>query len=64
MPANVDQMFSVREVPWHREGTVLDDYPQTWDEARILAGLDWEPISEPVFALVGYDAETLSLIHI
>jgi phage/plasmid-like protein (TIGR03299 family) len=63
MPANVDQMFSVREVPWHREGTVLDDYPQTWDEARILAGLDWEPISEPVFALVGYDAETNQPIY-
>jgi len=63
MPANVDQMFSVREVPWHREGHVLDDYPQTWEEARILAGLDWEPVSEPVFALVGIDPETGNPIY-
>jgi phage/plasmid-like protein (TIGR03299 family) len=57
MPANVDQMFSVRQTPWHREGEVLDDYPQTWDEARIAAGLDWEPISAPVFALDGITPE-------
>ena len=53
MPANVEEMFSVREMPWHREGTVTEDYPQTWDAARVLAGLDWEAESQPVFALVG-----------
>jgi phage/plasmid-like protein (TIGR03299 family) len=63
MPANVDQMFSVREMPWHREGVVLDDYPQSWDEARILAGLDWEPISAPVFTLSGIDAGTGNPIY-
>jgi phage/plasmid-like protein (TIGR03299 family) len=42
-------MFSVREMPWHREGTVLDDYPQTWDEARKYAGLEWDPVEGPVF---------------
>ena len=34
MPANVESMFSVRQMPWHREGTVLADYPGDWDEAR------------------------------
>ena len=43
MPANIESMFSVRQMPWHREGDVLDDYPGTWAEARVLAGLDWEP---------------------
>jgi phage/plasmid-like protein (TIGR03299 family) len=48
MPAEVDQMFSVREMPWHRQGAVLDDYPQTFAEARVLAGLDWDPVAYPV----------------
>lgn len=48
MPAEVDQMFSVREMPWHRQGEVLDDYPQTFEEARRLAGLDWDPVPYPV----------------
>ncbi len=51
MSANVDSMFSVREVPWHREGLVLGDYPGSWDEARVLAGLDWEPVEEPVYRI-------------
>ena len=50
MPANVDSMFSVREMPWHRQGTILKDYPGSWDEARILAGLDWDPVTSPVYA--------------
>jgi phage/plasmid-like protein (TIGR03299 family) len=53
MVANVDSMFSVRQVPWHREGLVLAEYPGSWDEARILAGLDWEPEEEPVYRLKG-----------
>lgn len=48
MSAQVDQMFSVREMPWHRQGEVLDDYPQTFEEARTLAGLDWDPVAYPV----------------
>jgi phage/plasmid-like protein (TIGR03299 family) len=53
MPANVESMFSVREVPWHREGTILADYPGSWEEARIPAGLTWDPITAPVYALTG-----------
>src|SRR5262249_26036475 len=43
MPANVESMFSVRQMPWHQEGILLGDYPGTWAEARVLAGLDWDP---------------------
>ncbi|MEV0534730.1 DUF932 domain-containing protein [Kitasatospora sp. NPDC050463] len=55
MPANVESMFSVREMPWHREGLVLDQHPRTWAEARQLAGLTWDPITESVYELVGVD---------
>jgi len=57
MPANVESMFSVRQMPWHREGTILSDYPGNWDQARILAGLDWDPIATEVYALTDFDAD-------
>ena len=53
MPANVDNMFSVREMPWHRKGEVLPDYPGSWKDARVLAGLAWDPVTEPVYSLSG-----------
>jgi phage/plasmid-like protein (TIGR03299 family) len=37
-----DQMFSVREVPWHGLGVVIDDYPKSIDEALDKAGLGWK----------------------
>jgi phage/plasmid-like protein (TIGR03299 family) len=49
MPANVESMFSVRKMPWHQEGIVLGDYPGTWAEARVLAGLDWDPVPADVY---------------
>lgn len=57
MPANVESMFSVREMPWHREGNVLADYPGSWAKAREQAGLLWDPIAEPVYQLDGVDAQ-------
>jgi phage/plasmid-like protein (TIGR03299 family) len=53
MSANVESMFSVREMPWHREGLVLDQHPKTWAEARQCAGLIWDPVTEPVYQLDG-----------
>lgn len=50
-------MFSVREMPWHRKGHVIQDYPQNFSEARILAGLDWDPVACPVPADVTMTAE-------
>lgn len=45
-----DNMFSVREMPWHRLGVVLEDYP-TRAEAQKIAH-NWEPISTPIFRKV------------
>ena len=53
MSANVESMFSVRQMPWHREGTILSDYPGDWAEARRLAGLDWDPVTTEVYAVNG-----------
>lgn len=50
MPADFDSGFFVRQPAWHGLGTVVDTPPETWEEARILAGLDWDPIKQPVFA--------------
>ena len=49
MSANIESMFSVRQMPWHREGTITQDYPGSWAEARHLAGLDWEPVPAEVY---------------
>lgn len=68
MAHKVEKMFSVhaegknaplRELPWHygetgQDGrtTILEKAPETWAEARPLAGLDWDPIEEPLFRRV------------
>ena len=57
MPANIESMFSVRQMPWHREGTILADYPDTWTQARTLAGLDWDPVTAPVYAVIGINPD-------
>jgi len=57
MPANIGSMFSVRQMPWHREGTILADYPDTWTQARTLAGLDWDPVTAPVYAVTGINPD-------
>lgn len=52
MPANVDQMFSVNQMVWwqgtaedHGQASILGDHP-AWEDARKLAGLDWDPEEE------------------
>jgi len=42
------QMFSVRQVPWHKLGKILDN-PPTSEEAIKEAGLDWEVELKPIF---------------
>ncbi len=37
-----DNMYSVRELPWHGLGAVLDEYPASIDEALDKAGLGWK----------------------
>ena len=41
MAANVETMFSTREIPWHGQGIILADYP-TYEAAIKAAGLKWE----------------------
>jgi phage/plasmid-like protein (TIGR03299 family) len=53
MAAYFECGFSVRKPMWHGEGTVLEDYPESWDEARRFAGLLWEPTQVPVFTKAG-----------
>ena len=57
MSANVESMFSVRQMPWHQEGTVLADYPGDWAQARTLAGLDWDPVTTEVYAITGINPD-------
>ena len=62
MSALVETMFSVREVPWHGLGTIVDEAP-TSKEALELAGLNWEIKGQPVFdqngiQIPGYVANT------
>lgn len=52
MAANVETMFSVRETPWHRLGTIIADAP-TSDKAIKIAGLDWNVIQKPVYTTTG-----------
>lgn len=47
MAALVETMFSVREMPWHGLGKIIQEAP-TSDSALRLAGLDWNVIQEPV----------------
>jgi phage/plasmid-like protein (TIGR03299 family) len=43
-----DTMMSVRRVPWHRLGVVLDQRPRTLNDALEAAGLTWTVAKEPV----------------
>lgn len=47
MPAHVESMFYVREVPWHGLGTKVMEAP-TSKAALTLAGLDWKVIQRPI----------------
>jgi phage/plasmid-like protein (TIGR03299 family) len=46
-----DQMFSVRAMPWHGLGVVLDEYPRSIDEALQSAGLGWKVIHGDVLVV-------------
>ena len=48
MAANVENMFYVRETPWHGLGIRVEEAP-TSEEALRLAGLDWTVRQTPVY---------------
>ena len=60
----VETCMSVREMPWHGLGTIVQEAPTSQDAIEI-AGLNWEVISNPIFDNVGreikgYKANTRS----
>jgi phage/plasmid-like protein (TIGR03299 family) len=64
MSANVETMFSVREKPWHRLGTIVEA-ALTSDDALSMAGLNWSIDSKPVYdergnVIPGFKANTRS----
>ena len=48
MPALVENMFYVRETPWHGQGIRVEEAPSSTDAIR-LAGLDWKVIPQKVY---------------
>ena len=54
MAHQVEKMFSVREVPWHGLGSIVNEAP-TAQEAIKLAGLDWKVNSNQPY----YNVENL-----
>lgn len=62
MSALVETMYSVREVPWHGLGTVIENAPNSHDAIE-LAGLNWQVNGNPIFdangnEIKGYKANT------
>ena len=52
MSANVESMFSVREVPWHGMGIIVDNALDSKEAIRV-AGLDWDVVQQPAAYKVG-----------
>lgn len=48
MAAEVENMFYVRETPWHGLGTRVMEAPDS-GQALEMAGLNWEVLQEPVY---------------
>ena len=47
MPANVENMFSAREIPWHKIGEITEGALSS-QEAIVKAGLDWTVSTRPI----------------
>lgn len=58
MAHEIESMFSVREIPWHGLGVILDK-PPTVEEAIVQAGLDWQVRLQPLH--MKYDGEDLDV---
>ena len=62
MPAVVESMFSVKQVPWHGLGAVIQDAP-TISEGIKLAGLDWEVELRNASTLDGIPLQTRAVVR-
>lgn len=49
MPANVESMFYVGDMPWHKQGTPLEEPPDTMTAIK-CAGLDWKVDKVNIYA--------------
>jgi phage/plasmid-like protein (TIGR03299 family) len=55
MSALFESGFCVRQPAWHGLATVVDEYPGSWEAARQLAGLAWDPVCEPIYVRTSAD---------
>ena len=62
MAHEVENMFSVKEVPWHELGKIIAAAP-TIAEGIELAGLNWKVDLEPMFLADGRKAQTRAVIR-
>lgn len=44
----IENMFSVKETPWHKLGVIVQDAPNA-EEAIKIAGLSWNVIEQPLY---------------
>ena len=64
MPANVENMFSAREIPWHKIGEVTEGALSS-QEAIVKAGLDWTVSTRPIATFQeGNNTDVSSLIDV
>jgi phage/plasmid-like protein (TIGR03299 family) len=49
----LDSMMRVRRVPWHRLGVVIDERPDTLDDALDVAGVTWTVAKEQLYRADG-----------
>lgn len=56
MAALVENLFYVRETPWHGQGLRVEEAPTSEDAIR-LAGLDWEVQQQPIYLADGTEIE-------
>lgn len=52
-----DSLFSVREMPWHGKGVVLDEYPDSLEEALTASGLGWRVNQGDLFYVKGGEVD-------
>ncbi len=48
MAHQVENMFSVKETPWHKLGVIVNEAP-TAAEAIKMAGLNWQALTQPIY---------------
>lgn len=63
MAHQVENMFSVRETPWHGLGTVLTDSPDNAHDAAVQGGLAWSVNLRPLFLSDGRQVDSQAVVR-